>query len=106
MLSSYPNAHLPRIYPWDEYDQVMIINWLYLQARKTGYLGSLEDFKLRYGEYANVQAYPGPYTVVPLSSVDQILSTKNTILEDNIVIEKIPYAETSNEAGGYTVIIG
>jgi hypothetical protein len=34
------------------------------------------------------------------------LPTKDKVLTDNMVIEKIPYAETTNDAGGYTVIIG
>ena len=39
------NATLKRIYPWDEYEITIVLQWLYAQARKTGFLGNFEDFK-------------------------------------------------------------
>lgn len=153
------NAVLGKIYPWDEYNITVVLQWLYKQAKKTGFPGSFEDFKLRYGDFVevtdpaeihdlidkyegsyhitplvNIQqvlqtknkvldkdiiidaapacthedlpTYAGRYTITPLANVDQILRTRETHVESNIIVERIPYQETSNEAGGYTVIIG
>lgn len=109
-------AVLKKIYPWDEYNITLVTHWLYLQAQKTGFVGTFEDFKLRYGSYIAttdpqeieqlIEKYKGSYHVIPQVNVDQILRTENTILEENVVVEKIPYVQTSNEAGGYTVTIG
>lgn len=52
------------------------------------------------GEY-----YTGEYVVTP-STQEQNLETKNKVMSDNVKIEEIPYYETSNPSGGYTVIIG
>ena len=32
--------------------------------------------------------------------------TKNKLLKEDVIVEQIPYYETTNDAGGYTVIIG
>ena len=45
------HAVLKRIYPWDEYNVELVMQWLFAQARKTGFTGTFEDFKLRYGAY-------------------------------------------------------
>lgn len=153
------HAVLKRIYPWDEYNITLVMQWLFAQARKTGFTGTYEDFKLRYGLYIesltpqdiydlidnyegtyhitplvsveqvlqtknklmnqnviidpipdellnNKQTYNGNYRVTPLAHVDQVLRTNDRVLTDNIIIEQIPYYETTNDAGGYTVIIG
>ena len=36
----------------NEYDITLVMTWLYEQAKKTGFSGTFEDFKLRYGAYA------------------------------------------------------
>ena len=153
------HAVLKRIYPWDEYDLTLVINWLYAQAKQTGFTGTLDDFKLRYGSYIEasdpqdihdlIENYQGIYNVIPLQGIEQVLKTKNKVLnhdivvapipeqyikvyehysgnyavtplafvdqllrtdnklmESDIVVEKIPYSTTSNNAGGYTAIIG
>ena len=158
-LPPNPQQHavLKRIYPWDEYNINLVMTWLYAQAQKTGFPGTFEDFKLRYGVYIEntdpedptslIDNYTGPYHIMPLLSIeqrlrtknkvlnqdiiieaipdnlipatytgryqvtplpflDQILHTENKALEQNITVEKIPYYTTSNDAGGYTVIIG
>lgn len=155
----YQHAVLKRIYPWDEYDRTLVLQWLFKWAKKTGFHGSLEDFKLRYGTYVEttdpqdiydlIDTYEGTYHITPLVSIEQVLQTKNKILNnnividpipadvlntkteyrgnykvtpmahlsqilrtndkimtDNVVVEPIPYYETTNDAGGYTVIIG
>lgn len=47
--------------------------------------------------------YEGPYRVTPAVS-GQVLGTKYKTMTDDVTIEGIPYAETSNDSGT-TVII-
>ena len=49
--------------------------------------------------------YDGETTVIPSAVTEQILQTKEKIVKEDITINKIPYAEVSNDAGGYTVSI-
>lgn len=153
------HAVLKKIYPWDEYNKTLVMQWLYAQARDTGFTGTLEDFKQRYGAYVEstdpqdiydlIENYTGTYRITPLVSIEQVLHTKNKVLnqdiiieqipnsvigthktyngqyevtprayfdqilrtkdkvlEENVTVAQIPYTETSNEAGGMTVIIG
>ena len=51
------------------------------------------------------ETYDGEYVVVPKINVDQTLETKDKVMEDDVLVLKIPYYETSNEAGGTTVYI-
>ena len=48
--------------------------------------------------------YEGSYDIVPKTE-EQTLETKNKILRDNMLIESIPYYETSNQYGE-TIYIG
>lgn len=50
--------------------------------------------------------YTGSYEVTPLPYTEQLLPTTQTHVTDDIVVKEIPYYETTNDAGGYTVIIG
>ena len=94
------HAVLKRIYPWDEYDITLVMQWLFAQAQKTGFVGTFEDFKLRYGAYVEatdpqdindlIENYTGAYHITPLLSIEQILQTKNKVLNENIVIDPIP----------------
>lgn len=94
------NAALKRIYPWDEYNKTMVMQWLYAQAKATGFTGTLEDFKQRYGAYVEaadpqdihdlIENYTGTYHITPLVSIEQVLKTKNKVLNDNIIIDPIP----------------
>ena len=94
------NAVLKRIYPWDEYDITLVMNWLYIQAQKTGFVGTFEDFKQRYGTiisasdpqeiYDLIDNYQGTYHITPLVGIEQVLKTKNKVLNQNIIIEQIP----------------
>jgi len=54
----------------------------------------------------DVPPYEGSYEVSPLVGAEIILPTSGKRLEDDVTILEIPYYETTNEAGGYTVIIG
>lgn len=94
------NAVLKRIYPWDEYDINLVMQWLYAQAKKSGFIGTFEDFKLRYGAYMEAQDpydiqdlienYTGAYHITPLLSIQQTLRTKNKVLNQDIIIDPIP----------------
>lgn len=48
--------------------------------------------------------YGGSYDIIPQVD-EQTLQTKNKVLRENMLIEGIPYFETSNEYG-YTIYIG
>lgn len=50
-------------------------------------------------------SYEGEYEVTPNANEDTTLHTFNKLVNDNIVIHKIPYFETSNESGT-TIYIG
>lgn len=52
-----------------------------------------------------VEDYDGEYLVIPKTTA-QTLDTAQRFLERNIEIKEIPYAETSNLAGGKTAYIG
>lgn len=49
--------------------------------------------------------YDGEYDIMPTTE-DQTFSTAQKIMLDNLVVEKIPYAEVSNASNGTTAIIG
>ena len=49
--------------------------------------------------------YEGAYVVTPAPQ-DQALATAQTYLDADIRVEKIPYAEVTNNAGGMTATIG
>ena len=118
-LPPQPNmqhAVLKRIYPWDQYDITLVMNWLYVQAQRTGFIGTFEDFKLRYGAYIEatdpqdmqhiIENYTGAYHITPLVGIEQILKTANKVLNQDIIIEAIPETaikEYQTYRGRYTV---
>ena len=95
-----PKPVLKKIYPWDQYNASLVMQQLYEQAQRTGFTGTLEDFKQRYGAYIEVadpqdiydliDNYTGPYHITPLLSIEQVLQTKNKVLNSNIIIDPIP----------------
>ena len=110
------HAVLKRIYPWDEYDVNLVMQWLFTQAKKTGFTGSIDDFKLRYGAFIEaadpqevydlIEDYTGTYHITPLLSIEQVLQTKNKVLNQNIIIDPIPEDLVINKRaykGSYTV---
>lgn len=103
-------THINPIYPWENDYFNTLYSRLYQHALSRGYIGTLEDFKNNIGDFLNslsiLTPYEGQYSVIPLPYVEQILRTKNTVLAEDVVVDPIPYYETSNTAGGYTVIIG
>ena len=48
--------------------------------------------------------YGGDYEVTP-STGEQELQTRNKTMRDDVTVHAIPYHETTNDAGGYTVSI-
>ena len=60
----------------------------------------------RIHENAECEKYDGSHIVTPLAHDDQILKTEGKHLKTDIIVQKIPYSEVSNTAGGTTVIIG
>ena len=49
--------------------------------------------------------YSGEYEITP-TSYEQELETSGLRMRDDVVVHEIPYFETTNPSGGYTVIIG
>lgn len=111
-----PEPVLKRVYPWEEYNITLVMQWLYAQASKTGFTGTFEDFKQRYGAYIEttdpaqiydlIDNYTGTYHITPLVSIQQVLQTKNKVLNQNIIIDPIPDSMVINAsayAGTYQV---
>lgn len=63
------------------------------------------DFTLEGSPDPRLPYYDGAYEVDP-RKVEQILETANKSMAENVKVNPIFYAETSNESGGYTAIIG
>ena len=106
-------ANLKVIYPWEQTNIYNLCQQLFELAAHTGYTGTFDEFKQHFGEYLessdiiiDYDEYTGQYQVTPLPNVEQILRTKNKVLKQDVIIEQIPYYETTNLAGGYTAIIG
>ena len=49
--------------------------------------------------------YKGNYEVTP-KITPQVMQTRNLIMDNDVLINKIPYFETGNNSGGNTVYIG
>lgn len=60
---------------------------------------------VRYPIDVRVPTYDGDYQVVP-KSIEQVLSTKDKKMTDDVTVKAIPYFETSNEEDGVTIFIG
>lgn len=53
-----------------------------------------------------IPIYEGAYEITPLAQTDTVMETKGKRMTENVTVLEIPYYETTNESGGYTVIIG
>lgn len=51
------------------------------------------------------EPYTGNYTVIPKANGETVLPTKNKQLVHDIRVQKIPYYDVTNAAGGSTVYI-
>lgn len=56
--------------------------------------------------YADMPEYEGEYTVIPQAYDATVLATRNKAMADDVIVMEIPYYETTNPQGGYTVNIG
>lgn len=68
----------------------------------------LEDVGMSIGaSYSMIEGdpYEGAYEVTPKAWKEQILPTKNKIMDDDVTVFKVPYYETSNVHDGLTVFI-
>lgn len=54
---------------------------------------------------ADYEVYEGSYKVTPAVS-SQTLDTSNKLMQADVLVGKIPYAEVSNNSGGKTASIG
>lgn len=76
------------------------LNVLFIQTKCT--------FDADFGEIFLVNTadvYPGPYDVIP-RVYQQILETKDKLMNDDVTVEIIPLTKTLNHSNGYTVTIG
>lgn len=48
--------------------------------------------------------YDGTYEITP-TDYEQYLDTAGKVMRDEVTVHKVPYFETGNESGGYTVSI-
>ena len=55
--------------------------------------------------HPKVPVYVGDYEVTPKANDDQILETKDKLMNDNITVFKVPRYDTTNLGGGLTVFI-
>ena len=65
-------------------------------------------FDATFGEVFFVKiddVYEGPYDVIP-RVYQQILETKDKVMNDDVTVEIIPLTKTLNHSNGYTVTIG
>lgn len=54
---------------------------------------------------ADFEVYEGSYRVTPAVS-SQTLGTAHKLMQADVVVEEIPYAEVKNSSGGKTATIG
>lgn len=51
------------------------------------------------------EVYEGPYYVVPRAYDDIVLDTQDKLMTEDVTVSAVPYYETSNLSGGFTVYI-
>lgn len=52
-----------------------------------------------------INTYQGEYEVTPVAYEKQTLKTSNLLLEHDVVVNEVPYYETTNDSNGTTVYI-
>ena len=63
------------------------------------------DTAVEIKEYTGVDVYDGEYSLTP-ETTDQVLLTKEKLLEENVTIKAVLRQIVENPAGGQTVTIG
>ena len=78
------------------------ISGLFTLSGKLTCFGSLSG---KLSAVIDFNAYSGEYEVVPNAFNTQVLPTTNKVLKKDIIVQKVPYFETSNNYDGVTVYI-
>lgn len=85
-------------------DDIIRIDGIVTGTVKT--TSSLVYGSITVGGGSGTDVYDGSYEVTPLAETEQVLETSGKRMGDDVVVRAIPYYETTNESGGYTVNIG
>lgn len=77
--------------------------------KTTGNISPIDEISgnITYGNGSGetVPIYDGDYDVTPQAEEQMVLKTKGKKMARDVVVKEIPYFETSNSSGGYTVYI-
>lgn len=99
-----------RIQP-NDFDSSLYRDELYMTFAMTAEAcpACIEMFRMEADSCINVEIspedrYPGPYEVLPQAWTDVVLPTQFKVMEDDVTVYEIPYAETSNIYGTTVVI--
>ena len=68
-----------------------------------------QEIEAEFGQFqvvTDAPVYDGPYAVTPSTAERQTLPTAQKMMKEDVKVEKIPYAEVSNNSGGTTATIG
>lgn len=84
-----------------ENDQRLLVKFSETDKKFKANFGTLQTIT----EYIGGERYTGEYEVTPAIEA-QTLPTAKKVLEKNLQINGIPYAEVTNQKGGKTVTIG
>lgn len=79
-----------------------------MERKLTGSLssaGTLTGAIRRSSSPVPIPYYTGEYEVTP-QTYEQKLETAGLRMSDDVTVFEVPYYETTNPSGGYTVIIG
>lgn len=73
-------------------------------------LAGFQEIEVDFGQIhqitgGDVPVYSGAYSVDPRVA-EQVLQTKGKMMQENLIVEKIPYFDVGNTSGGSTVYIG
>ena len=87
---------------------VRLVNGSRATARDLYFVAKATDLsnqaKVSQNYIFGVVPYDGEYEVTP-TAYAQYLDTSNKFLKRDVTVHKVPYLETSNESGGFTVSI-
>lgn len=70
--------------------------------------GSIESLYTLLGSVSmpeTFEKFSGDYRVIPAIE-SKVVPTKDKLMEDDVIVEQIPYYEVSNPQGGSTIVIG
>ena len=77
-----------------------------IKNNTSGLLAILESVNdLPTADTKDYEVYEGSYQVTP-KTASQTLATANKLMQADVMVKEIPYAEVSNNSGGKTASIG